>query len=527
MNEWIERISSSPAAPHWQKIGIKSHHGINIPLFSLHSKQSCGIGEFPDLLPIISWCKQIGFDVIQLLPLNDTGNETSPYSALSANALNPIYLGLSQLPGIANRSQLQEQIIKLQQLNTSQRVDYTAVHREKEIFLLKYFHSQSNILKSLPEYQQFKNYNPWLQGYALFKALKIHRHWQSWETWPGHLKNPDIHSLVNCCELQEEVEFHIFLQFLCFQQMKQVKSFASKQNILIKGDIPILINRESADVWLNRELFLMQYSAGAPPDMYSKEGQNWGFPLYNWTAMQNEFYQWWIERLNVASNFYHIYRIDHIVGFYRIWGIPKGLKPKEGFFIPENIKSWIPQGEVIMRMMLSNCDMLPIGEDLGTIPPEVRMNLKKLAICGTKVMRWERRWLTDKSFIDPLEYEPESMSTVSTHDSETLQLWWSNQPKEAHLYAKTLGFNYYPELTNKERILILTACHNSGSLFHINLLQEYLALIPNMTWPNPKDERINLPGTVSEKNWTYRFRPTVEEIIENQILGSAMNALLS
>lgn len=484
-------------------------------MFSLHSQQSCGIGEYPDLLPIISWCKELGFDVIQLLPLNDTGHETSPYCAISANALNPIHLGLSHLNDVSNHPQFQQQITELQKLNSLQRIDYDAVRTHKEKFLTDYFQTQVASLPSSAEYQAFKKNNPWVFGYALFKALKIQRNWQSWEEWPALLRDPDIINLQYFPELGNEVEHHIFIQFLCFQQMKEVKQYATAHNVFIKGDIPILINKESADVWLNRKLFLMQYEAGAPPDKYVKEGQNWGFPLYNWTALHNEFYQWWIERLKVASTCYHIYRIDHIVGFYRIWGISQGQKPKEGLFIPQDISLWIPQGETIMRMMLNNCAMLPIGEDLGTVPPEVRINLKKLGICGTKMMRWERRWLTDKGFIDPLDYDPESMTTVSTHDSETLQLWWSNHPEEARLYAKTVGSTYIKVLTEKERLSILTASHSSGSLFHINLLQEYLALVPGMTWPNPEDERINIPGTISKKNWTYRFKPSVEEIIKN------------
>lgn len=461
-----------------------------------------------------------------MLPLNDTGNETSPYSAISANALNPIHLGLAHLPDIAEYPQLQQQIVELQQFNTQQRIDYKNVRRIKEKFLIEYFRSQSCSLRTSNEYQTFKNWNPWLHGYALFKTLKIQRNWQSWEEWPIPLKDPGILNFEDFPQLHEEIELHMFIQFLCFQQMEEVKRYATTHNVFLKGDIPILINRESADVWLNRKLFLMQYTAGAPPDMYSEEGQDWGFPLYDWTALQNEFYQWWIERLHVASKCYHIYRIDHIVGFYRIWGIAKGNKSMDGVFLPEDPALWVPQGDAIMRMMLNNCSMLPIGEDLGTIPPEVRLNLKNLGICGTKVMRWERRWLTDKGFINPLDYDPESMSTVSTHDSETLQLWWSNQPEEAQLYAKTVGWTYNPVLTKEQHKSLLKSCHKSNSLFHINLLQEYLALIPGMTWPNPLDERINIPGTVSETNWTYRFKPSVEEIVNSEPLKSMIIEIL-
>lgn len=522
-----QSIKSTPAAPLWEDIGIRHHHGIALPLFALHSKSSCGIGEFPDLLPLLPWCVDIGFDIIQLLPLNDTGNDTSPYSALSANALNPIYLGLSQLSYLDENVELLEEIKELQKLNVTQRIPYSAVQTGKDKFLRKYYrHYSSNTANTTP-YQSFKNDNPWLIGYALFKALKIHFHWQSWEEWPSDWKDPPpavIQQIPK--EFADEAEYHIFVQYLCFEQIENVKRQASKLDIFIKGDLPILINRDSADVWLNRHMFLLDYEAGAPPDMYAKEGQKWGFSPYNWDAVESDGYRWWKERLRVAAHCYHIYRIDHIVGFYRIWSIPIGLTSKEGHFIPSDEGVWISHGEKIMRMMLANCPMLPIGEDLGTIPPEVRINLKNLGICGTKVMRWERRWHGDQGFIDPKDYPAESMTTVSTHDSETLQLWWSNQPEESKIYAETMGWEYSPELTQEHRRLILRSSHHSGSLFHINLLGEYLALIPGMTWPSPSDERINLPGVISDLNWTYRFRPSVEKIVNNEELKQTIKDLL-
>lgn len=524
----IQFLKETPAAVEWEKVGIRQHHGINLPLFSLHSQTSCGIGEYLDLIPLIQWCKEIGFDIIQLLPLNDTGIDTSPYSALSANALNPIHLSLMHLPFVAENQELIRQIEALFDLNRSQRIVYPEVQKGKENILRLYYQKYKAHYLNSQEYLSFKKSHPWLNSYALFKALKIHYAWKSWEEWPDPWKKDPQHQKSEISkELQEEIEYHLFIQYLCFQQMEHVKETATRAGIFIKGDIPILINRESADTWHDRNLFFLDLVAGAPPDMYSEEGQKWGFPLYNWDALENLHYDWWINRLKVATHFYHIYRIDHIVGFYRIWAIPLESLSKEGYFFPQDKTTWIAHGEKIMRMMLANCNMLPIGEDLGTVPPEVRINLRSLGICGTKVMRWERRWDTDKGFIDPKDYPPESMTTVSTHDSETLQLWWQNQPEEATLYAKTMGWAYDPQLTQEQRLAILKAGHHSGSFFHINLLQEYLPLVAEMTWPNPEDERINLPGTISEKNWSYRFRPSVEEIVSNPDLKRVMAEVLS
>lgn len=524
-----ENLLASAAGKQWQNLHIKDHHGIVIPLFSLHSKKSCGIGEYPDLIPLIHWCRQVGFDIIQLLPLNDTGFETSPYSALSAYALNPIHIGLASLPYILDNQDLAKSIQELQRATLqTQRVDYKAIHTKRDNFLRTYYHLFGHNIIATENYLSFKAKQQfWLYDYAIFKAIKIYQKWKSWELWPEEFRNP-LSSLLKHLpvDLVKEVEYQTFVQFLCFQQFEAVKKIADKERIYLKGDIPILINRESADTWRHPTLFSLDFSAGAPPDMYSQEGQNWGFPLYNWDNLATENYRWWIERLAVAAQFYHLYRIDHIVGFFRIWAIPLALKAKEGFFTPKDQLKWIPQGEAIMRAMLNNSSMLPIGEDLGTVPPEVKECLRKLGICGTKVMRWERNWDGDQSFIDPRVYPVESMTTVSTHDSESLKLWWKKAPEEAMTYAQSVGWHYDPELKPSQQFEILAQSHHSGSLFHINPLQEYLALIPNMTWPNPEDERINLPGVISEKNWSYRFLPSVEQIVENEELKNHVRDLL-
>lgn len=520
-------LFSSPTAKEWQKIGIKQHHGIVIPLFSLHSNQSCGIGEFPDLLPLVPWCQSIGYDVIQLLPLNDTGPESSPYSALSAFALNPIHLGLASLPFLDEFPELQPLLIKMQTLNNTQRVNYQDVLSQKESFLKKYYQKIAPKITSQSTFHQFLTDNPWLEEYALFKALKVALHWSPWETWPPLLNDPSIPSYIELLQqYADDIHYHIFVQYLCFQQLKQVKAVANQHSVFLKGDIPILISNESADVWLHRPLFNMEVTAGAPPDVYSKEGQNWKFPIYNWEATESQIFEWWKLRLQVAGNFYNIYRIDHIVGFFRIWSIPLNGLAKDGKFIPENPGQWLPQGEKILRLMIASSEMLPIGEDLGIVPTDVRQAIFNLGICGTKVMRWERRWNEDKQFIDPKDYSPISMTTVSTHDSDTILLWWKNCPDEAKDYAKYRGWKYNNDLSWEQQYSILQDSHHSGSLFHINLLNEYLSLVPNMSWPNPEDERINVPGVISDRNWTYRFRPSVEEIVSSAALTELMKGLV-
>jgi 4-alpha-glucanotransferase len=523
-----EKLLHTPASLQWKQIEVRHHHGICLPLFSLHSEKSCGIGEYLDLIPMIKWCKEIGMDVLQLLPLNDSGLGTSPYNAISAFALNPIHLSLVDLPGVEQVNDFREKISKIQYWNRTARVKYHIVRELKNAFFREYF---SCFFKDLSQTQEYKNFvaqNTWLESYALFKALKELNFWKNWEDWPIPLKSPSEQGYFELLqEHRQACDFHIFLQYLCYKQLEHVKQFASENRINIKGDIPILISRDSADVWKMRHIFLLNLAAGAPPDMYSREGQYWGFPLYDWEELEKYDYHWWRQRLQFASHLYHLYRIDHVVGFFRMWAIPLGKSAKEGSFIPTREEEWIPLGRKLMQMMLTTAPILPIGEDLGLVPTSVKECLYELGICGTKMMRWERRWESDGTFIPTDEYQIMTMSTVSTHDSDTLQLWWRHFPKEAKLYAEFKGWPYQPFLSSQHQEEILRDCHHSASLFHINLLQEYLALFPGLVSPNPNNERINIPGKTLDTNWTYRFRPSIEKIVENPQLTQKIKNILA
>mgnify|MGYP001605191050 CR=1 FL=1 len=463
------------ATAHLQKIGLFPHHGICLPLFSLHTRLHPGKGTFLDLIPLIDWVKQIGFDVLQLLPIHDTGSARSPYNPISSCALNPLYLS-SENPH-------------------------------------KLFQDTFFSLSKTSAYQTFLKENPWLSGYARFKALKEQFGGKHWLDWPPNASPP-----------KEAIDFHIFVQFHAFRQMQLVHQHATEQGIFIKGDIPILLSPDSADVWENPHLFHLDLSAGAPPDLYNQLGQNWGFPLFNWDAMRKEHFQWWKQRLKVAEKCFHIYRIDHVVGFFRIWGIEKGKKAAEGSFFPPDPTLWAAQGKELLEMMISASSALPMAEDLGTIPKEVYPLLKELGICGTKVLRWEK---TDGRYTPFAQYEPLSMTTLSTPDMDPLELWWKKYPAESIPFADFMHLAYHPILSAKQRLHILREAHHTPSLFHINLLQEYLALFPELVSSNPENERINVPGTLLPGNWTYRFRPSIEEITTHKGLAEAFASILA
>lgn len=517
-----EKLLKTSLGPQWSKVGIGHHHGIDIPLSALHSKKSCGIGEFYDLIPLIDWCEKVGMDVIQLLPLNDTGDDTSPFFALSAIALNPLFLSLHKLDSV-EPTQLKE----LQSFDRLPRVPYHQVQAHKTLFLRTYFEEKGPKLLKTKAFENWLDENEWVEGYALFKALKDAMQKNHWQTWPQELQDPtekEFDSLIE--KYWVDVCFYIFLQYECYRQLTDVKAYANERGIFLKGDIPILISPDSADVWRNAQKFDLTHVAGAPPDAFNEEGQVWGLPIFNWDVIKEENYNWWKKRISYASHFYDIYRIDHALGFFRIYAIPPGKSGKEGVYIPADKADWLPHGKEILSVISDFTSMLPIAEDLGDVPDSVRDTLTELGICGTRVIRWEKRWTDGQQYIDPLHYNPITMTTVSTHDSETLEQWWRDEPKEAKAYAHYKGWDFKPALTKAQRREILWDSHHSSSLFHVNLLGEYLALFPELVWENPDDERINVPGTLAPTNWTYRIRPTVEEILSHKGLAEEVKNLL-
>ena len=523
------RLLQSITGKQWEKIGVHHHHGINLPLSALHSKNSSGIGEFFDLLPIIDWCKELQIDVIQLLPLNNINSESdpSPYNAISSCALNFLYLSLHALPFLDTLPELKQKLPELTKLNQTSKISYPDVLAHKQSWLNEYYNATSDKILASEEFKKFNQENGWLNPYALFKTLKSHFKNTSWKAWPEEMRYPTPEKLQELYELyKKDISLSLFLQFLSYTQLKEVKKYAGEKGILLMGDVPILLSSESADVWQHLELFDTHLLAGSPPDMYNEDGQNWGFPIFNWDALRKTHFDWWKQRLGYAQNFFDIFRVDHIIGYFRIWTVPPNHPSIDGHFVPEDEKQWEPQGRELLTMLATSTSMLPIGENLGIVPKLVDQCLDEFGICGTKVLRWTRNWEEDKSFIPIEEYPPVNLTCISTHDSETLTLWWTRYSSESKAFAEFKKWTWEPTLTEKQREEILWDSHHTPTLFHINLLQEYFAFFPELSWPNPEDERINIPGTMLPTNWAYRFRPSVEEITSNKELFLKMRKII-
>lgn len=500
---------------HWKNVGIKRRAGIIAPLFSIWSEKSLGIGKIPDLKLLIDWSRETGNTILQLLPINDTGFDVSPYSLQSSFALNPIYLSIPHLTGIqVENRRINDLAKKFPILN--QRVNYQ-IKGEKLKFLWEIF-SKNKI--SSENFENFiKKNNYWLKDYCLFRLLKEKFKERKWEDWPEDFRNRKKESLLEFeKEHQKEIKFQQWLQWQLFEQLIKIKKYAKEKGVLLKGDLPWLISRDSADVWAKREYFDLNFSAGAPPDMFSKKGQNWIMPPIKWEEIFADNFDYFKKKLKYAENFYNLLRIDHIIGIFRIWkiSISEPLKNKglNGAFSPQDLSVCASQGKKILLEILKNTKMLICGEDLGIIPPGCPKILKELGIPGILVERWVRNWET-KEFIAPENYDPLSVATLSTHDTSLFLDWWENEANKKEK-KNLLKIIFKTENVLEEELILknLEKVQSSNSIFCILLLMEWLFLEKNLFKKAPASYRLNLPGKVSKKNWAIKMPISLEKLLK-------------
>jgi 4-alpha-glucanotransferase len=280
-------------------------------------------------------CKKLDIKLIQILPVNDTGYESSPYSALSAFALNPLYLRIGDLDEAPDyKSELDAIGAKF---NDCVRFPHYEIIKAKMKLLRKIFFENSGKIERDTVINVWLKKNEWVKTYAVFRRLKEANEEKSWKEWKTFRKAgaKDIETLWNDPAHKGEHLFWVWLQMNLDKQFKAAADAVANMDIILKGDIPILMNLDSCDVWEHPEYFHQNLSAGAPPDMYSPEGQNWGFPIYNWTAQAKNDYVWWRARIKATEKYYKAFRIDHILGFFRIWATNRRYaSAKMGRFVP-------------------------------------------------------------------------------------------------------------------------------------------------------------------------------------------------
>ena len=305
--------------------------GTLVPVFSLRSKSSFGIGDFGDLKKMIDFVSQTGQRVLQILPINDTTithtlTDSYPYSCISIFAIHPQYVDLNQLPAIADKAEAKKYEALRIKLNALSQIDYEAVNNAKTEYLKIIFEQEGKRIMASAEYKAFfEESQSWLVPYGHYCMLRDKNgtadftKWEGNETW----NEDDRVKLTNPrTALYKEVAFYYFVQFILSSQMKAAHDYARSKHVILKGDIPIGVNRYSCDVWMEPKYFNLNSQAGAPPDDFSVNGQNWGFPTYNWDEMLKDDCIWWVRRFQNMSKFFDAYRIDHVLGFFRIWDIP-------------------------------------------------------------------------------------------------------------------------------------------------------------------------------------------------------------
>jgi 4-alpha-glucanotransferase len=401
---------------------LKRMAGVLAPLFSIHSEDSLGIGDFEDLKLLIDWSSECGYSIIQLLPMNEIGSTFCPYDSISSFAIEPAYARLKPSASVK---------AKLSQGASDSHVDYNI--KDEKMRLLKELYSKDKLAASNKDFAGFVEENRyWIDDYSLFKALKTYHNQAAWYEWGDGYKNRDSYLLEQFeKEHKEELSFYKWVQWVLFKQFKDAKAHARSKKVLIKGDLPILVSRDSADVWAHRDFFKMEFAAGAPPDMYCAKGQRWGMPTYNWDSIRADGFTYIKEKLKVAENFYDLLRIDHVVGLFRIWSIPHN-EPADnhglnGFFDPSDEKAWGSHGRDLLSVLQSSTSLSLCAEDLGIIPKVCVDALKNLSIPGNDVQRWIKDWQIKHDFLDPDKYRRLSVAMLSTHDTTNWSAWWENE----------------------------------------------------------------------------------------------------
>ncbi|NNE29287.1 MAG: 4-alpha-glucanotransferase, partial [Saprospiraceae bacterium] len=313
------------AKPWWRAAGVA------IPIFSLRSKSGLGIGEFSDLIPMSDWAEKAGMKIIQTLPVNDTlasmtWVDSYPYAAISVFALHPLYINVEKIAPLTKKADKDKYRSDLKKLNKKKAVDFEAVLETKFRYFKTQFEDHGEEQLGSTEFKKFFRENKeWLVPYAAFSVLRDRNGSPEFSSWSEYASY-DEKSILAFCKTNgpnyKEVSFYYFLQYHADRQLKEARAYAAEKGIVLKGDLPIGIYRFSADAWVTPHLYNMDEQAGAPPDDYAVLGQNWGFPTYNWEEMSKDNFSWWQKRMQKLAEYFDALRIDHILGFFRIWQIP-------------------------------------------------------------------------------------------------------------------------------------------------------------------------------------------------------------
>lgn len=320
--------------------------GVAVPVFSLRREGDAGVGDFLSLLHLVQWTAQAGMSIVQTLPINDTSffyddRDSYPYNAISVFALHPLYIALDLLPAIKDVAKARALMAERVQLALEKEVPYRRAMALKEHWLKEVFCQEEEQIAQDSQFVTFcKKEQESLLPYALFKALAQYHHAPWTQQWNDPYRSTPTFDLLREWSqkpfLKREVQYHLWTQFVAHSQLTKVVQYAHSVGVSLKGDLPIGVHPAGVDVWYTPQFFNLDMQCGAPPDYFSQEGQNWGFPTYRWSALEATDYAWWKARLRFMEQYFDYLRVDHVLGYFRIWSIPRdGRLGTGGYFVPQ------------------------------------------------------------------------------------------------------------------------------------------------------------------------------------------------
>lgn len=528
---------ASPSRPSFPRERPRRPSGVLVPLFSVRTRRSWGIGDIADLPEIAKWLSQeAGQRLVQILPIGDLpGNETSPYSAATSFGIDPMYVAVDRLEDVreADRSALlgPDGDATLDHLRATKSVDYATVRAVKrrvlragaEHFYATEWGTSSARGKALAAF--IDEQRDWLDDYALFKAFKARFGDSWWRSWPVGVRDRDPRVMAEHSEeLRLEIFVHKYLQWIAHEQWREARRAVNALGVELMGDLPFIVGIDSADVWGHRGEFDLEANLGVPGDAFSPEGQDWGLPTYDWPSMESTGLAWVRRRARMMGRLFDRFRVDHLVGYYRMW-----IRPKNGgaaHFVPGEEPEQVARGEKVLSAMIEaagDVGAMIVAEDLGTVPPFVRASLTKLKIPGYRVLCWEK---DGDVFRDPSSYPSVSLATSGTHDTETMATWWESLrfDERRHALQEIPSLRAVASQRDVDRFTpavhdaLLDALYGSASDLVLLPIQDVFG------WR----DRVNKPGVVGSENWSYRLPEPIEdlrqkpEIVERTKVSAAM-----
>lgn len=465
--------------------------GILLPISSLPGKSGIGtLGH--DARLFVDFLSDSGQKYWQILPLGPTGYGNSPYQCYSAFAGNPLLIDLDEL--------LAQQLLTETDLNnlpvfTSEKIEYDRIIPIKNKILKRAFiHFQNNFNRFKDEYYSFLGeHSWWLDDYSLFQALKEENELETWTDWKTERRQRDVHCIQGLMhEYVEQINFHRFIQFLFFRQWFALKEYAGQKGVYFIGDLPLYVSHDSADVWTNPDIFLLDENGkptlvgGVPPDYFSETGQLWGNPVFNWPRLKEREYDWWMARIHFNLRMFALVRIDHFRGLESFWAIPADEKTAiNGEWMPAN-------GRELLSLLKGQIGELPIiAEDLGLITQEVEQLRDEFQLPGMKILQFA---FSSDEKNDALPHNITSNFIVysGTHDNDTSVGWYQQTTR---LERKMMHRYLHKGNCNPAYRIIETAWSSSAKMAIIPM-QDLLQL--------GSSARMNTPGTVGN-NWNWRF----------------------